>query len=111
MNDITRISLPISVWLAAFSMVYGLEGLICSPRWVEAGLSAEAGRIALLTAWAAAIALHAGLLAAIRAPRFASPSPAIQWISVTLAVVALVSIVWTLVPVAVTSMCLPVPPP
>lgn len=106
MADILRISVPLTVWLAAFSGVYGLQGLVCSPRWMEAGLDLAAGRTALLLAWGLSIAIQAALLLALRTPRFASPSRFVRWTSLTLSVVALVATVWTLLPVATVSICL-----
>lgn len=106
MKDILRISVPLTVWLAAFSAVYGLEGLVCSHRWAEAGLSLAAGRGILLAAWALAVALQTMLLLALRSPRFASPSGFARSVSLTLAGVALVATAWTFLPVAATSLCL-----
>ncbi|WP_230532590.1 hypothetical protein [Microvirga roseola] len=100
MRDILRISVPLTIWLASFSAVYGLEGLVCSDRW------AQAGRGALLMAWAAAIVLQIVLLLALRSTRFASPSGFVRGVSLALAGVALVATAWTLLPVAVTSLCL-----
>ncbi len=106
MNDILRISTPLTVWLAAFSAVYGLQGLICSPRWAQASLDLDAGRIALIATWVLSIVVQVVLLLALRSPRFVSPSRFIQAVSLALAVVALVATVWTLIPVATTSICL-----
>lgn len=106
MNDITRISLPLTVWIAAFSAVYGLEGIVCSGRWSAAGLSLSQGRIALLAAWGIALGLQVLLLLALRRPRFASDLPWVQRTSVILACVALVATAWGLMPVATTSLCL-----
>lgn len=106
MTDLLRISVPLTVWLAAFSAVYGLQGLVCSPRWAEAGLDLATGRGALLIAWASAVALQVAILLTLRLPRLASPSRFVQWTSLALAVVALVATLWTLLPVATTSACL-----
>lgn len=106
MTDILRISIPITVWIAAFSAVYGLEGIVCSPHWAGAGLTLAQGRTALIAAWAFAIAVQVVLLLALRAPRFASDSGFIRWVSVALAAVSLVAVVWTLFPVATMSICL-----
>lgn len=106
MNDILRISGPISVWIAAFSAVYGLEGVICSDLWAGAGLDLGQGRAALIAAWAAAVALQVIFLVILRAPRFASSLPWVQRVSTILACVALVATVWSLMPVVTTSLCL-----
>lgn len=106
MTDILRISIPVTVWIAAFSAVYGLEGVICSEHWTAAGLSLGQGRTALLASWAAAIALQVALLMGLRSPRFASPHPWVQRLATVLGFVALVATVWSLMPVATTSLCL-----
>jgi hypothetical protein len=65
-TDILRISVPLTAWLAAFSAVYGLQGLVCSDRWAEAGLDLAAGRIAMTIAWATAVALQFAFLTPLR---------------------------------------------
>lgn len=107
MSDIMRLSLPLTAWLAAFSAVYGLGGLVCSDRWAQAGLSLATGRGAMIAAWLAAIAVQVALVLAIRSPRVASPSAPLQRLSLTLAIVALAATVWSLLPVVATSMCVP----
>ena len=106
MTDILRLSLPLSVWIAAFSAVYGLEGIVCSGNLAAAGLDPDRGRAFLLAAWAAAIAVQAVLIVWLRMPRFASALPWVQRVSVILSWVALVATVWGLMPVATTSLCL-----
>ena len=103
MTDILRISIPVSVWIAAFSAVYGLEGVICSDLWTAAGLSLGQGRSALI---AAAIALQVVMLVILRGPRFASSLPWVQRLATILGCVALVATVWSLMPVVTTSLCL-----
>lgn len=106
MTDILRISIPVTVWIAAFSAVYGLEGVICSDLWRGAGLSLGQGRGALVAAWVAAIALQVGLLVALRRPRLRSSLPWVQRLAMILCCVALVATVWSLMPVVTTSLCL-----
>lgn len=103
MTDLLRISVPLTVWLAAFSAVYGLEGLVCSGRWP---LGQQEGRTALIAAWLVAMGLQAAFLLALRSPRFASPSGLIRGVSQSLALAALVATAWTLAPVVLTSLCL-----
>ncbi|MBP1806824.1 hypothetical protein [Rubellimicrobium aerolatum] len=100
MSDILRLSVPLAAWLAGFSVVYGLQGLSCSRHWPE-GLAA---RPVLLSAWVLAVALQAALLwMLLRNP---SPSPFARAVSLALALTALLAALWTLMPVAVTSVCL-----
>lgn len=105
MTDILRLSVPLTVWLAAFSAVYGLQGLVCSNRWAEAGLDLAAGRIALTAAWAAAVAPQLVFLLALRSSRVTSRSAFVNGVSRTLAIAALVATLWTLLPVVTTSAC------
>ena len=100
MNEILRLSLPITVWLMGFSAVYALQGLSCSRHWpadVEA-------RLVLLAAWTVAIVLQLLiLLAVVYAP---SRSRFVQTAAITLAATALVAAVWTMTPVLTASVCL-----
>lgn len=100
MNEILRLSLPITVWLMGFSAVYALQGLSCSRHWpadVEA-------RPVLLAAWTVAIVLQLLiLLAVVYAP---SRSRFVQTAAITLAATALVAAVWTMMPVLTASVCL-----
>lgn len=105
MTDLLRLFGPITLWLASFSAIYGLNGLVCSWRWADFGLTEPQGRYALIAAWLLAVALQAAVVFVLRAPRFASPSPLVATSSFWLSVVAVVSMVWTLFPVAVTSTC------
>ena len=105
MNDILRISLPLTIWIAAFSAVYGLEGIICSDLWTKAGLSLGQGRVTLIVSWAIAIVLQVVLLFSLRMPRFGSSLPWVQRTSTVLAWVALVATTWSLMPVLTASLC------
>jgi hypothetical protein len=106
MTDILRISVPLTVWLAAFSAVYGLQGLVCSNRWTEIGLDIVSGRTAMIAALVAATALQILFVLALRSPRFVSSSSFVRSLSLTLAIAALVSTLWTLSPVVVSTTCL-----
>ena len=106
MTHILRISVPLTVWLAAFSAIYGLQGLVCSPRWTEAGLDLAAGRTALVTAAALGVVVQAVLLLAMRHSGLTARPAFVSRLSLVLAVVALVASAWTFVPVVATSACL-----
>lgn len=103
MRDILRITVPLTVWLAAFSAVYGLEGLVCSDRWPW---DLAAGRQALALLAAFSLAVQFLLLLALRSRRFASRSGFVQNTSLTLAAVAVIATGWTLLPVVTASLCL-----
>jgi hypothetical protein len=53
-----------------------------------------------------AVALQVVFLLALRSPRFASDSAFVRWVSLVLAISALVATLWTLLPVVTTSACL-----
>jgi len=106
MRDVLRLLLPLLIWLASFSAIYGLHGVGCALGWagVEIG-GLSLFRWALLAAWLAAILVQVALLLALRGARYAAPSPFLRWTSVAGAWVALVAVLWTLHPVAVLSTC------
>lgn len=100
MIEILRLSVPITVWLTGFSAVYALQGISCSRHW-PSDLDA---RPILLAAWIVAVGLQLlTLMAVLYAP---SPSRFVQTTAKTLAVIALVAAVWTMMPVLVASVCL-----
>lgn len=106
MTEILRIAAPLTVWIAAFSAVYGLQGIVCSDWWSSAGLNPGQARATLIAASVAAIALQAALLGVLRRPRFGSSLPWVRRVSTILGGVALVATVWSLLPVVSTSLCL-----
>jgi hypothetical protein len=96
-SAILRLALPLTLWIASFSGVYALHGLLCSGRF--AGMVEEGtARLLLVLAALAALAMQALLLTALRAPRWREPDPALRRIGLGLAVVALVSTAWSLLP-------------
>lgn len=99
MTDILRLALPLTLWLASFSGVYGLQGALCAT-----GAEAVA-RPWLVAAAVGAVAAQAGLALLLAAPRLASPRPFVRRVSLGLAVAASVAAAWTLLPVATTSVC------
>ncbi|TFL18352.1 hypothetical protein [Jannaschia formosa] len=106
MTELLRIAAPLSLWLASFSAVYGLEGLVCSDAWTGLELDSGAGRAALVAAMVLAVSLQAGLLVALQGQRFGSGVPALRRISLVLGIAALIASVWTLLPVMLMPLCL-----
>lgn len=103
MSLLLRMALPLTLWLASFSALYALHGLLCSSRWaLEQGMLA--GRAPLVAAVLLALAAQAGALWALR--RWPAADPWIARVSLGLGVVALVSTVWTLLPVLTVAHCL-----
>lgn len=100
MIELLRLSLPISLWLAGFGVVYALQAWSCSRHWPD---DMEA-RPVLLAAWFVAIAVQGiGLIAVLYAP---SRSRFIQVTAVAIAGTALVAAIWTMMPVLAASACL-----
>lgn len=104
-TDLVRILVAPLVWLAAFSAVYGLHGLLCGH-----GIAGSIGglplpRVLLVAAYGLTILLQAALLAALHAPAFSSKSPFVTFVSRAGGWVGLVSTVWSLLPVLTTSSC------
>ena len=107
MTDVLRILGAPLVWFAAFSAVYGLHGLICGHgiEGVVLGVI-SLPRFLMITAFLASILLLSGVLWTLYAPRFASSSPFVTFVSRATGWVGLVATVWTLSPTVVTTYCL-----
>ncbi|GGM12895.1 hypothetical protein GCM10011534_38690 [Pseudooceanicola nanhaiensis] len=102
MRSLLRLALPLTLWLACFSAVYGLAGLLCSSRWSP--VADDTTRLTLLALAAmAAVVLQAGLVLALRSPRWQDPDTTLRRASLVLAVAALVSTIWTLLPPLLTT--------
>ncbi|KZY47362.1 hypothetical protein A3731_08190 [Roseovarius sp. HI0049] len=97
MNSVLRLSLPLTLWLASFSAVYGMHGLLCSDRW-SALVGDGTVRFLLVLTAGTAIVVQVLLLVALRSPRWQDTDRTLRRISLVLATVALVSTVWTLLP-------------
>ncbi len=105
MTDVLRILIAPLVWLAAFSAVYGLHGLICghSIEGVVFGLPLQ--RVLLIAAYSFAVLLQVGLLVALYLPRFSSTSTFVRFVSHATGWAGLVATGWSLLPVIMTSYC------
>ena len=99
MIEILRLSLPMTVWLTGFSVIYALQEFSCSRRWpvdidartVLIGVSALGLFIQVLI-----------LLVVLYAP---STSRFVQFTATTLATAAVVAAAWTMMPVLAASVC------
>jgi hypothetical protein len=106
MMDILRILAAPLLWLASFSAVYALHGLVCGHGIGGDGVgSASPPRLILASAWILAIALQATMLWALHAPRFASPSPFVAFVSRATGWTGLVAAAWSLFPTVVATSC------
>jgi len=105
-KELVRILLPLLVWLASFSAIYGLHGLGCAFGWTEvAFLGMTLFRGALLTGWLAAILVQLLLLLAVRKRPFASTSDFYGKLNLVTAWSGVTATGWTLFPVTVSSTC------
>lgn len=100
MTDLARILVGPLAWLAAFSAVYGLNGMACGLRWDPALAGVLRG-----AAFAAAVALQAAILVALHLPRLAPRSAFVRRVSRATGWTGLVAALWSLVPVLVTTSC------
>lgn len=105
MIDLLRILVAPVAWLAAFSAVYGLHGLICEigPAGRVAGISWT--RLLMTGGFAAAVLLQVCIVMMLHAPRFRAEPGLIRTVSLTSGWVGLVATIWTLFPVLVTTAC------
>jgi len=105
MTDLIRILIAPLVWLAAFSAIYGLHGLICGHGIEGAALGLPMPRLLLIMAYTVAVLLQAILLAALYHPRLASSSNFVSFVSHATGWTGLVATGWSLLPVVMTSYC------
>ncbi|WP_378949604.1 hypothetical protein [Paracoccus sp. R86501] len=101
MGTVIRLALPLTVWLAAFSAVYGLNGWLCTT-----GLGDATARAVLAAAVLLAVAVQAGLILWLRRSDWRAAGPVLRGVAMTLAAVALIGTVWTLVPGLMLSHCI-----
>ncbi|KIN70578.1 hypothetical protein Z945_3633 [Sulfitobacter noctilucae] len=95
MKDLLRILLPLLVWVATFSAIYGLHGLTCSQH---SNLLASLPASGLLTgAWIVAILIQTIVLGGLH--HWPSASATLQRIALTLGWTAIVAMLWSLFPV------------
>lgn len=100
MRDLLRLSVPLTLWLALFSLIYGLHATLCAT-----GVEGALARAMLAAVWGIGVALQLGMLLALRSPRFGALSPTIRQASVALAATALFATVWSLFPALILPLC------
>lgn len=106
MTDVLRILVAPLLWLAMFSGIYGLHGLLCGHGFGgEVPGGAVTPRVVLIAAYVLAIAAQVAVVAGLHSRRLASPSGFVRFVSRTTGWVGLAATVWTLMPVLTTSFC------
>lgn len=93
-------------WALAFSLLYAVQGLVCSPRvwpWVHA--LPLSGRELLIAAWLLCLAA----LAVLTMRLWPGPGrqPMLRWLAGILALIGLVSTAFTGFPVLIATTCAP----
>lgn len=91
-------------WAGAFSLIYGLQGLVCSPRL--AGLTSVLrydGREFLIGTWLLCLSLLSWL--SLRLWRGRKKESLLEWLAPILALTGLVATLFTGFPVVVATTC------
>ena len=106
MKEVLRILIAPLVWLAAFSAIYGLHGLICGHGVHDMQLGGfSLSRSLLVAAYVLAIIVQLGVLAALYSKKFGSRSSFVRFVSLITGWTGLVATLWSLSPVIATSYC------
>ncbi|WP_185803166.1 hypothetical protein [Pontivivens nitratireducens] len=105
MKDILRILIAPLTWLAAFSAIYGLHGVLCASGISGQTLGISWVRLILMGAYILVILGQIALVAVLYHPKFASRSSFVRFVSHATGWVGLVAAIWSLAPVVMTSHC------
>lgn len=97
MIDVLRLFGPLVLWLASFSVVYGVQGISCAQGWTNTPV---------VMAWLVAIGLQAALLLVLRSARFGMRPGPQRWASLAIGVIGLIAVIWTLFPIIVLQACI-----
>ena len=104
MSDVIRIMIAPLVWLASFSAVYGLHGLMCGHGLV-AEMPPALPRTILAGAYGLALAAQVAILFALYRSPFAAGPGFVRRVSIATGWTGLVAAAWSLMPVLTTSVC------
>jgi len=96
MSDVIRLFGPLFLWLASFSAICGLHGVLCAQGW---------DRSLLVAAWVFAVALQVTPVLLLATERFGARSAFVRRTSLALVTVGLIAVIWTLAPVAFLTAC------
>jgi hypothetical protein len=100
-----RTALPMWLWAAHFAFSYVIVAIGCQAGWQQAGPGAWS-RLELVLALGSTLAVGAALLLLVRACRGARLQPGLSGLVHRLvAVLALLGIVWTTVPMGLLPLC------
>ncbi|MCV0395768.1 MAG: hypothetical protein K5872_05875 [Rhizobiaceae bacterium] len=105
MTDLLRILVSPVAWLAAFSAVYGLHGVLCSMMLDATVFGMSRSRLVLALAFVVAVLLQAGLLAMLYSTRYGAAPGFARVVSRASGWTGLVATIWTLFPTLAVSTC------
>lgn len=105
MTDLVRILIAPLVWLASFSAIYGLHGVLCGNQVTGVILGLPAARVLLVGAFILAVLLQVSLLLALHSRRFAASTDFVTFVSRAGGWTGLAATVWALHPVLLTTYC------
>ncbi|MEI4263716.1 hypothetical protein [Roseovarius sp. D0-M9] len=96
MSEVIRLFGPLVLWLASFSAVYGVHGIACAQGWTHTPVVAAAG---------VALALQVAFLLVLTSQASGMQRGVSRWASITLAIIGIIAVIWTLFPVVVLTAC------
>lgn len=104
MNNLLRIFVSPVAWLASFSAVYGLHGLLCA---LDPGAIAHMSwsRLLMALAFGVALLLQIGLLSMLYSGRFGATTSFTRTVSRASGWTGLVATTWTLFPTLSVTVC------
>lgn len=105
MKDVLRILVSPVIWLAAFSAVYGLHGVLCSMTIDATMFGVSWARVVLILAFIAAVLLQAGILIMLHSARYAASSGFARRVSRASGWTGFAATIWTLSPTLAASTC------
>lgn len=105
MTDLLRILISPVAWLASFSAVYGLHGVLCESHFDQMVFGRPLSGLILVGAFTLTLFLQFGLLAALYSRQFGAVSGFARTVSRTSGWVGVVATIWTLFPTLAISTC------
>lgn len=105
MTDMLRILISPVVWLAAFSAIYGLHGMLCEFKYDGPMQGMPWPRFPLVVAFALAFLLQVVLLGGLYSVRFGAAPGFTRTVSRTSGWIGLAATIWTLFPILTVSTC------
>lgn len=105
MTDLLRILVAPLAWLASFTAIYALHGLLCGFQVEGVALGIPLPRVLLVSAYALAILLQVVLLTVLYRSSFLPSSAFAHRVSHATGWTGLVAAIWSLVPAAMATYC------